>query len=122
MPSPPPQSLVSSVSDRVGDSIDDVIEETRTIAVDDAADGGVVAINPDDAIDEIVAIGTTGAAGKKEGEQPLPDFGGMGWRFCKWTVRKVRHHSVIILTIQNFFAVWYYSTRFDLIVRFFIGK
>ncbi|KAK1735402.1 nuclear cap-binding protein subunit 3 [Skeletonema marinoi] len=31
-----------------------------------------------------------GAIEPEEDEQePLPDFGDMGWRFCKWTVRKV---------------------------------
>jgi hypothetical protein len=29
------------------------------------------------------------AADEDEEKEPLPDFGEMGWRFCKWTVRKV---------------------------------
>ena len=29
-------------------------------------------------------------AGGNKKEDPMPDYGSMGWRFCKWTVRKVR--------------------------------
>lgn len=31
---------------------------------------------------------------QQEEKEPLPDYGGLGWRFCKWTVRKVRPNSV----------------------------
>ena len=26
---------------------------------------------------------------KEKEEDVVPDYGGLGWRFCKWTVRKV---------------------------------
>ena len=37
--------------------------------------------------------GVIAAEAAEEEQEPLPDFGDMGWRFCKWTVRKVSNDS-----------------------------
>ena len=70
LPSPPPGSLIeNAASGEVDESKDDGMEGETADALEDAT-------------------------GKQEGGKPLPDFGGMGWRFCKWTVRKVRKQVI----------------------------
>ncbi|KAL7469184.1 hypothetical protein ACHAXS_009438 [Conticribra weissflogii] len=74
LPSPPPESAKKKRSSRRG-------EENRNGGVDGEADKEIA--EGSESPKEVVE--------KKEDKEPLPDFGAMGWRFCKWTVRKVRH-------------------------------
>lgn len=71
LPTPPPESAKKKRSFRRG-------EESKDSDMDGEADkeGAEGSESPTE-------------VDKKEEEQILPDYGLMGWRFCKWTVRKV---------------------------------
>jgi hypothetical protein len=92
LPSPPPPSVgsVAAMDDPIGGGNgggggDAMGDDRDMIAGDD--DGEMNAI--DAATDDDGERGS-GKGQRKEDEESIPDFGSMGWRFCKWTVRKVR--------------------------------
>ena len=51
----------------------------------------------DAVVDGVGGEGHGGGGGREEGDTPPPDYGSMGWRFCKWTVRKVGGRCTISL-------------------------
>lgn len=85
LPSPPPDSVDMSKrwEPPSGHKNDEDMND------ENAADGEA------DEVDDNADPSAQPADGKKmesdeeDEQEPLPDFGGMGWRFCKWTVRKV---------------------------------
>jgi hypothetical protein len=92
LPSPPPPSVGSMAAmdapiggsdgpgggGAMGDNLDMITGED---------DGEITAI---DATADDDGENGSEKGQRKEAEESIPDFGSMGWRFCKWTVRKVR--------------------------------
>jgi hypothetical protein len=105
LPSPPPEDLIIARKNRRNEKDND---DKNMDEVNDGEEQGMEGVKEEGdaaAADEIVpsaseveADGIAIDVVKKEGEEttqpeeakPLPDYGAMGWRFCKWTVRKVR--------------------------------
>lgn len=118
LPTPPPLELINA---RILERKNRVKGPSEDRDVDDGGDDGMDATEEDDADDaaavadeippsasEVEADGIAvdvmkdeshaaqeGVATVPDEEKELPDYGAMGWRFCKWTVRKVRdlHHD-----------------------------
>lgn len=72
-----PPTKVEADGDEV---VDNPADDAEAAAADETGDGMVA--DGDEAIKEETSK-------DQEDERALPDYGGMGWRFCKWTVRKV---------------------------------
>ncbi|EED88959.1 predicted protein [Thalassiosira pseudonana CCMP1335] len=72
-----PPTKVEADGDEV---VDNPADDAEAAAADETGDGMVA--DGDEAIKEETSK-------DQEEERALPDYGGMGWRFCKWTVRKV---------------------------------
>lgn len=91
---PPPKSLTddpSSAPGEAGESEEVTIME-NTQDDGDGVDGGAeknsmdATNNGDEGAEDRSVNGTSK---QDQEEEPLPDFGRRGWRFCKWTLRKV---------------------------------
>jgi len=92
LPSPPPESAkandpISSREEVANDEEggDNAMEETKDGPNDDAGEADKSSM---DAVEVAEEVNGTPKQPREE-EPPLPDFGTVGWRFCKWTVRKV---------------------------------
>lgn len=102
LPSPPPEPVVEALNweppaaaadseqpGRFDAFVDDAKESTTmeetTNDADDAEKNSMDATTNDADGNE----GDTQKEQQQEKEGPRPDYGDMGWRFCKWTVRKV---------------------------------
>jgi hypothetical protein len=98
LPTPPPSSISVAVETSAAVTVDSsikgwardadgnfILDELgrRTFASDDVVGDGVP-MGDGDVVD--VTITENGNVGEKD---LLPDFASLGWRFCKWTVRKV---------------------------------
>jgi len=87
LPSPPPEFAIQKPSPQEEAAEDteeaNTMEETKDGPDNDGVErekGSMDTAEGDDIEDN---------SKQQQEEEPLPDFGGMGWRFCKWTVRKV---------------------------------
>ncbi|KAL7542916.1 hypothetical protein ACHAXR_012358 [Thalassiosira sp. AJA248-18] len=114
LPSPPPESLTNppdvmeeikerwtppagaeaNVMDEIKDrwtNEDDEGEEKETMDATNNNDDGAEkeAMDATNNDEGAKAASTSDNRKQQNDDEPLPDFGGMGWRFCKWTVRKV---------------------------------
>lgn len=108
LPSPPPESLTNP-QPPAGDSQDTPVFEEMKDRWTNINDEDEDAENKEETMDSTNddndkdKDGAEGAAiddsqkDKKDEDEPLPDFGGLGWRFCKWTVRKVSSWTFFIL-------------------------
>ncbi|KAL3796701.1 hypothetical protein HJC23_010001 [Cyclotella cryptica] len=106
LPSPPPAELISARKNgRVSGETDDKdnVEEAKEREAEIDKDMNETTDDGDGAADDVILpnaseveadgiavdIATEGGTKQPEETKVLPDYGGMGWRFCKWTVRKV---------------------------------
>lgn len=115
LPTPPPLDLINArveerknrnkrdgddkeMDESGGDDEMDATKEEGGVAADEIppsaseveADGIAVDVMKDATADE-----KDGDVAQTDEPKELPDYGAMGWRFCKWTVRKVSHHRIL---------------------------
>jgi hypothetical protein len=95
LPSPPPQTSA-------GDGLVDASADGSTIMMESAehesTNTGEEERNGMDVADVAAADDNTPKdSANQEVVELLPDYGSMGWRFCKWTVRKVRYFTSAII-------------------------
>ena len=104
LPSPPPDSSAAA-DDPKDESMEEMKEETKDEANDDnGGEGGEErALSMDDGAAEDTSA-TNDVHKQQQDQEPLPDYGGVGWRFCKWTVRKVRRFDFLDI-LQCIFTV-----------------
>jgi hypothetical protein len=97
---PPPKSLTDDPSTTAGEA--DESEEVNATMEDTKDDGDGVDVgaenNSMDATtnnnEGVEGLNVNGTSKQDQEEEPLPDFGQIGWRFCKWTLRKVRRGAI----------------------------
>jgi hypothetical protein len=85
LPSPPPipsGTMLTSTNSSSGGEIGAEQDATKT-----SGDEGNVMDDAD--VTTPAGENSNENAGGNQEDEPLPDYGSMGWRFCKWTVRKV---------------------------------
>jgi hypothetical protein len=96
LPSPPPDSVdmtkrwvpPSAQKNDADMNDDDAVRETDQLGDDSMREFPLRKDAPYQRADGAIGSEATDSSSPQE-QEPLPDFGGMGWRFCKWTVRKV---------------------------------
>ena len=92
LPSPPPE--ISNDDEKMEEAEDG--KDDGAVPTDEF--GRAQAVPTDEfgrAPEAVIARAAIMAKGDEPKEKDiLPDFGGMGWRFCKWTARKVIISSI----------------------------
>lgn len=104
LPSPPPPPSGAAAAEFAAAAVFDPNDDGGGEAMGD--ERGATANGDDDGeanhamdavVDGVGGEGHGGGGGREEGDTPPPDYGSMGWRFCKWTVRKVGGRCTISL-------------------------
>jgi hypothetical protein len=114
LPTPPPVDLINArINERKNRSKDSTDDKDRNEASENDMGGEGDGVTTDEILPSASEVEADGIALGVEKEEvdaakgvdagDLPDYGGMGWRFCKWTVRKVS--TMIIRMSHSLFCV-----------------